>query len=815
MVVALGIRRPLGIAALLLALHSASLSASAVRADGGQDLTVRFGGPARTFAEAIPAGNGRLGAMMFGGVSQERIDLNESSMWSGSPHDSDRTDAAKNLPEIRRLLLAGDNVAAEALVNKSFTSSDAGSGDPRYGSYEELGQMLLSFDGIADSDATNYHRELDLDGAVATTSFLAHGVTYTREMFVSAPDQVIVVHLSASRLHALSLSIHLTRAERFHTKCDGAATMVMDGELNSGSDAIPGVRYSARLRVIARGGKVAPVHGGSGLHIDKADEVTLLVSAATDYRGFAGRHSADADAAASTDMRAAVPHSYAQLLERHQRDYRGYFRRVSLELGGDDAASENKTAVERLSAAHSGASDPGLAALYFQFGRYLFISSSRPGGLPANLQGLWGEGVHAPWNGDWHLNVNIQMNYWLADPTGLGDLSGPLFALIDSLQVPGSRTARNYYDADGWVAHVMTNPWGFTSPGEQASWGSTIVGSAWLCQHIWSHYLYTGDVEFLRRMYPAMKGAAEFYLSMLVREPKHGWLVTAPSNSPENTFYLPDGRKASVCMGPAIDEEILWYLFDETAKTEETLGVDGELRTKLLETRAQLAPIQIGADGHVMEWLEPYREVDPHHRHVSHLWALYPGNEIDPETTPKLADAARRTLEVRGDGATGWSLAYKMLLWARLGDGDHAYTLLRNLWNPVDPIKQNAAGSFPNLWDVHPPFQIDGNFGATAAIAEMLLDSEMGEIRVLPALPSALPEGRVDGLRAMGGTEVGLSWKVGRMTELRLRADKAKTVRVRYGAILREVDLRAGERVNLDASLQPRTRINDANRQAE
>jgi alpha-L-fucosidase 2 len=767
------------------------------------DLLVRFGAPARVFEEATPTGNGRLGATMYGGVSEERVDLNEDSMWSGSPHDSDRADAANaasELPEIRRLLLAGDNVAAEALVNKSFTSADAGSADPRYGSYEELGKLLLSFEGMKDAEATSYRRWLDLDGAVATTSFVVNGVRYTREVFTSAPDQMIVVHLRASRSGSLSLRVSLSRVERFQTKTDGRDSLIMTGTLDSGARDVAGLRYAARVRLVTRGG--ATRSDGDSLLVSRADEITLLVTAATNYGGFAGRHSRDPEQAAFQDMQATAGQTYAQLLSRHQADYRSYFRRVSLEMGDGDAALEQRTAAERLAAAHRGANDPGLAALYFQFGRYLLISSSRPGGLPANLQGLWAEGIHPGWKGDWHLNVNVQMNYWPAEPTGLGDLTDPLFAMMEGLQVPGGRTARSYYGADGWVAHVMTNAWGFTSPGEEASWGSTIIGSAWLCQHIWEHYLYTGDVAFLRRMYPMMKGASEFYLSMLVRETKRGWLVTAPSNSPENTFYMPDGRKASVCMGPAIDEENLRYLFGATVEAERKLGLDQDLQAKLIETRAQLAPIQIGDDGRVMEWLEPYREVDSHHRHVSHLWAVYPGGEIDPETTPKLADAARRSLEARGDGATGWSLAYKMLLWARLGEGDHAFALLRNLWNPVDPIKQNSAGSFPNMWDAHPPFQIDGNFGATAAIAEMLLDSRPDEVRVLPALPSALPDGRIDGLRAMGGVIVGVTWKAGRMTEFRMQSELGGAVRVRYGSTVRELQLRAGEQTVLDAALR-------------
>jgi alpha-L-fucosidase 2 len=764
-------------------------------------LFVRFNAPARAFGEAMPTGNGRLGAMMYGGISHERLSLNENSMWSGSPHNSDRSDAAKQLPEIRRLLLAGDNAAAEALVNKSFTSADKGSDDPRYGSYQELGQALLDFDGIDDAGASNYHRALDLDGAIARTSFDANGVTYTRSVFTSAPDQAIIVHLTASRARALSFTVALTRVERFHTIADGNDALVMTGELDSGDPTVPGLKYASRLRVIAHGGTTHSE--GDKLHIRNADDVTLLITAATNYMGFAGRRTADQDASALADIRTASAHTYTDLLTRHQADFRRYFRRVALDLGPHNPAIEDQPTADRFAAAHSGASDPSLAELYFQYGRYLLISSSRPGGLPPNLQGLWGEGKWSPWNGDWHLNVNIQMNFWPAEITGLGDLTGPLFALTNSLQTPGARTARAYYNADGWVAHIMTNPWGFTSPGQDAAWGSTIIGSAWLLQHVWAHYLYTGDKQFLRSMYPAMKGAAEFYLSMLVTEPKHGWLVTAPSNSPENSFYLPNGQKASVAMGPAIDEEILRYFFNETAETEKILGVDPALRAKLIDARAKLAPIQVGDDGRILEWLEPYREVDPHHRHVSHLWAAYPGDEISPYTTPQLAAATRKSLEVRGDGATGWSLAYKMILWARLGDGDHAYTLLRNLWNPVDAVKQNATGSLPNLFDVCPPFQIDGNFGAATAIAEMLMDSRPGELHILPALPSSLPEGEVRGLRAMGGITANIAWKNHTLTTLHLHADRDAAFTLTSGENTRTLQMKAGQQLTLDASLQP------------
>ena len=770
----------------LLLLYSMPLFAATA-----PSMSIRFSTPGRNLEEALLTGNGRLGASMYGGITDERISLNESSMWSGSVHDSDRPDAYKQLPEIRRLLLAGKNAEAEALVNASFTSADRGGSDPRFGCYQELGRLNLHFNAPAEASPTDYTRTLDLDAALATTTFTLEGVRYVRELFTSAPDQVIVLHLTASRPGALSFTVALARAALATTSPTSPGELQMHGALDSGVPGRSGVAFTSDLRVLHHGGKVQAE--GNLLRVSSADEVTLLISAATNYNGFAGRQTLDPEAAAAADLASAAKRPYSELLARHQADFRRYFRRVTLQLGPADPPEDLRTTEERLKAASGGAPDPGLATLEYQYGRYLLISSSRPGGLPANLQGLWAEGLQTPWNGDWHLNINVQMNYWLAETANLSDLTGPLFSLIAGLQQPGAHTARSYYDAPGWVAHVMTNAWSFTSPGEQASWGSTLVGSAWLCQHIWKHYLYTGDQAFLREMYPILRSASQFYLAMLVAEPKHGWLVTAPSNSPENSFYLPDGTKTSVCMGPAIDEEILRFLFNATAQSAQILNTDPDLQAKLKETSEKLAPIQIGPDGRVMEWLEPYREVDPHHRHVSHLWALYPGDEIDPATTPDLAAAARRTLEVRGDGATGWSLANKMLMWTRLGDGDHAYLLLRNLWNPVDPVKQNSAGSFPNLLVSHPPFQMDGNFGATAAIGEMLLDSRPGDLRLLPALPSALPEGHATGLTAQGGLTVSLDWSAGHLHRATLHATRSQDLKVQYAGTPIRVHLAANE----------------------
>jgi len=727
--------------------------------------------PAKTFIESSVLGNGRLGAMVFGGVEHERVVLNESTMWSGSPQDADREDAYKALPEIRRLLLAGDNAEAEALVQQNFVCKGGGSGSGAYGCYQVLGNLTV--DSENPGRVTDYRRVLDLDSAIATVSYRAGDVGFEREAFASAPAGIVAYRYRADKKGAISFRATLSRPERAVARVENG-DLILEGQLDSGNSSIPGVRFNGRLRVVAKGGKVTV--DPDGIHVERADEATLIFSAGTSMfdPAFAQNAKLKVDAAATK--------SFDALRRECAKDHQRFFRRVRLNL--PDGPSAQAPTLDRLMAVERGEDDPSLAALYFNFGRYLLISGSRPDSpLPNNLQGIWAEEIHTPWTGDFHLDINVQMNYWPAETTNLSDCHRPLIELIHRLTANGEKTAKAYYAANGWVAHAITNPWNFTSPGEAASWGSINTTGAWLCEDLWNHYAYTLDKDYLRSAYPTMKGAAQFFLDSLIEEPKNGWLVTSPSNSPENHYVDPKtGRSLATSMGPTMDMSILRELFANVAQAAKILDVDPQFRAKVEAACARLAPFQVGKHGQIQEWLEDYDEPEPHHRHISNLYGLYPANQISPDHTPELAKAAKVTAERRGDDGVGWSLAWKACFWARLHDGDHALKLLKALMRPVTDTSvryDGGGGAYPNLLDACPPFQIDGNFGGTAAIAEMLLQSSENEIRLLPALPSSWKEGSVTGLKAVGGLTVDIAWKDGKVTHYQIKGPRSKAIKVR------------------------------------
>ncbi|WP_407562286.1 glycosyl hydrolase family 95 catalytic domain-containing protein [Streptomyces sp. 184] len=741
------------------------------------DLALWYDEPAGSdWLRALPVGAGRLGAMVFGNIDTERLQLNEDTLWAGGPYDPANPGGVDALPEIRQLVFDGQWEQAQSLIDRTMLGRPAGEL-----AYQPVGDLTLTLPGTGGT--SEYRRWLDLTTATTAVTYVADGVRFHREVFAGAPDQVIVMRLTADAPGSISFTAAFASPQNASASSPDATTIALEGISGSMEGIAGSVRFLALARAVAEGGTVSG--SGGTLRVANADSVTLLISIGTsyvDYQNVGGDHRG----IARGHLDAAQRSSYDDLRSRHVADYQELFGRTTIDLGRTGAADQP---TDVRIAQHGGADDPQFSALLFQYGRYLLISSSRPGTQPANLQGIWNDQMAPPWDSKYTLNANLPMNYWPAGPTNLPECYEPVFDMIDDLTATGARTARVQYGAQGWVAHHNTDAWRGTSVVDGAFWGMWQTGGAWLATMIWDHYQFTGDTGFLRANYPAMKGAAQFFLDTLVAEPDLGWLVTNPSNSPELAHH----PNASVCAGPTMDMQILRDLFDGCARAGEILGVDADFRGQVLAARERLAPMRIGARGNIQEWLHDWTETEQSHRHVSHLYGLHPGNQITKRGTPELFEAARRTLELRGDDGTGWSLAWKINFWARMEEGGRAHELIRDLVTP-DRLA-------PNMFDLHPPFQIDGNFGATSGIAEMLLHSHHGELHLLPALPPAWPNGKVEGLRGRGGHTVGVAWNGGTAAQLSLTPDREGVVKVRsqmFRGGYEVLDLTGGEPVRAE-----------------